>query len=57
MYTAPRVENISSFVRNPNTFIEALAEGPIHFTQRGKEAGVMISPDEWRQIVARLARL
>lgn len=57
MYAAPRIENISSFVRNPNTFLDALPEGPIHFTQRGKEAGVMIAPDEWREIVARLTRL
>ena len=54
MYATPRIEAISTFVRNPNSFLDAMGQGPLHLTQRGHEAAVLISPRQWCDVVARL---
>ncbi len=49
---APQIDSISAFVRNPNKLLDAAREdGPVHLTQHGREAAVVLSPEHWRKIV------
>ncbi|MEZ4867793.1 MAG: type II toxin-antitoxin system prevent-host-death family antitoxin [Caldilineaceae bacterium] len=57
MYHAPRIEPISNLVRDTSGFLAALNGGPVHLTQRGHEAAVILSAAEWRKLVEHLENL
>lgn len=57
MYYIPRIEPISNLVRDTAKFLGTLNGGPVHLTQRGREAAVILSAAEWRQLVEHLEAL
>ena len=57
MVQAPRIEPISNLVRDTNGFLASLNGGPIHLTQRGPEAAVILSAPEWRKLVEYIENL
>lgn len=57
MYYAPRIEPVSTLIRDSNGFLAALNGGPVHLTQRGHEAAVILSAAEWRKLVEHIENL
>jgi prevent-host-death family protein len=57
MYTTPQIEPVTTMARNHKALLRKLKDGPVHLTQRGNEAAVMISAEEWRLIVKQLNEL
>ena len=57
MYSVPRIEPISSLVRDSAKFLGSLNGGPVHLTQRGHEAAVILSAAEWRQLIEHIEAL
>jgi prevent-host-death family protein len=57
MYTAPQIEPVTAMARNHKSLLKKLKDGPVYLTQRGNEAAVMISAEEWRMIVKQLNEL
>ncbi len=57
MYYVPKIEPISNLVRDSAKFLGALNGGPVHLTQRGREAAVILSSAEWRQLVEHMEAL
>ena len=57
MYSAPQIEPVTTMARNHKLLLNKLKDGPVFLTQRGTEAAVMVSAEEWRAIVKRLETL
>lgn len=57
MYYAPRIEPVSNLVRDSGSFLAALNGGPVHLTQRGHEAAVILFAAEWRKLVEHIENL
>lgn len=47
----PQIVPISELRQRQQELLLALDSGPVVFTQHGKAAAVMISPEQWNQIV------
>ena len=46
---------ISDLKTAPNQVVEKIAEKPLMLTQNGRSIAVLVSPDEWNGIAAKLA--
>jgi prevent-host-death family protein len=57
MYYAPQIEPVTKMTRDHKRLLEQTAKGPVHLTQHGVEAAVLLSAAEWRSIVQQLGRL
>lgn len=54
MNTIPALVPISDIRQRQNEILASLARGPIVLTQRGHGAAVLVSVDQWNQMIERL---
>ena len=57
MNPVPEILPISELRQQQDKVLTKLAEGPVVLTQHGRAAVVMLSPQEWNQIVEELEDL
>ena len=57
MYYAPQIEPVTKMARDHRRLLNQTTNGPVHLTQHGVEAAVLISASEWRLIVRQLEQM
>jgi prevent-host-death family protein len=57
MNAVPELVPISEVRKRQNEILVQLNAGPVILTQRGRVAAVMVSPEQWNQLIERLKDL
>ena len=57
MAAIPKIAPISDFRSRQNELLQQLAEGPLVLTQHGRAAAVLVSLEEWNQLIEQLEYL
>jgi prevent-host-death family protein len=57
MIHAPQIEPVSNLVKDHKAVFAKLGSGPVFLAQRSKPAAVLVSIDEWTEVVNRLEEL
>jgi prevent-host-death family protein len=57
MGVTPQIEPITTLARDHRALMAKIQDGPVFLAQRSRPAAVVISPEQWDQLIMELRRL
>lgn len=57
MVLTPQIEPITTLARDHRALVAKIQDGPVFLAQRSRAAAVVVSPEQWDQLIAELRRL
>lgn len=57
MVLTPQIEPITTLARDHRALMAKIQDGPVFLAQRSRPAAVVISPEQWDQLITELRRL